>query len=151
MRWPATLEQRLWAKIDKAPGNNGCWIWTAGLSTAGYARFFVDGKTRQASRVVFETIVGPIPEGLELDHLCRNVRCVNPAHLEPVTHAENILRGARRAATHCKYGHEFSPENTATRLRNGTWQRRCRACGRRWTAEHARRVSLSNRTQGAQP
>lgn len=143
MRWPDTLEQRLWAKIEKAAGDNGCWIWNGGLSTAGYARFFADGKTRQASRVAYELIVSPIPDGLELDHLCRNTRCVNPLHLEPVTHAENVLRGVRRTATHCKHGHEFTSENTAKRQRNGTWQRRCRACGRRWAAEHARRVAVA--------
>lgn len=144
MRWSSTLDERLWAKIEKAPDSEGCWQWTASTSSAGYARFFVNGKTRQASRVVYEHFVGPIPQGLELDHLCRNTACVNPEHLEPVTHAENVRRGdlalgIRSAVTHCKNGHEFTPENTASRLRNGSVHRRCRKCNVQFVTAHRRR------------
>lgn len=106
---------------------DGCWNWPGTLRTDGYGLFA--GKL--AHRVVYEALVGPIPEGLELDHLCRNHSCVNPWDLEPVTHEENIRRGespwAQKARqTHCKYGHEFTPENTYRR--GDTGSRMCRKC-----------------------
>ncbi len=109
-----------------------CWIWLGSRSTKGYGRVSVSGRTQQAHRVVYEALVGPIPEGLQLDHLCRNRSCVNPAHLEPVTCSENIRRGVnlaayRAAQTHCLRGHEFTPENT--RLKPQGW-RVCRTCHR---------------------
>jgi len=91
----------------------GCWLWTAGKS-AGYGRSrYERGKTRRAHRRVYELLIGPVPEGLELDHLCRNRACCNPWHLEPVTHRENILRGESPMAlcakkTTCVAGHPFS-------------------------------------------
>lgn len=92
-----------------------CWLWIGGLDSDGYAQW----KGARGHRAVFEKEVGLIPTGLVLDHLCRNRSCVNPAHLEPVTNRENILRGeglaARNAeATHCANGHEFTEENTYT-------------------------------------
>lgn len=85
-----------------------------------------------AHRFSYEILVGPIPEGMELDHLCKNRRCVNPAHLEPVTHHENLIRGngftginARK--THCSRGHELSQDNILNRSRGG---RECKTCHR---------------------
>lgn len=77
-----------------------CWIWQLSTVGAGYGRFQVDGKKHLAHRWHYEQVHGQIPDGLELDHLCRQYRCVNPDHLEPVTHIENVRRGwaARRAA-----------------------------------------------------
>lgn len=90
--------ERLAAKISISPG--GCWLWTARLNEHGYGNFWLLGKLSLAHRASYELHVGPIPEGLTLDHLCRVRRCVNPEHLEPVTQAENYQRGvaARKAA-----------------------------------------------------
>lgn len=123
-----TLAERVFRRIARQP--DGCWNWTAAIDPTGYGRFWLDGRMQYAHRVVYELFVEPIPEGLTLDHLCRNHACVNPAHLEPVTLGENVLRGVGISAvnarkTHCIRGHEFTDENTA-RNRNGT--RRCVAC-----------------------
>lgn len=112
-----------------------CWLWTGAILKAGYAYFRMHGKARLGHRVAYVHHVGPVPEGLELDHLCRVRRCVNPAHLEPVTHSVNVARGilpgivrARSAAvTHCPKGHAYSPDNVYLD-RNGC--RMCRECMR---------------------
>lgn len=110
-----------------------CWIWAGRLDPQGYGRHSWD----LAHRVAYERFMGPIPDGLTLDHLCRTPACVNPWHLEPVTLRENLLRGdtfqARNAAkTHCKRGHPFDEENTY--ITPAGW-RSCRSCRR----EHHRR------------
>lgn len=128
---------RFWSKVRE---DDGCWIWSAGRVSAGYGVFWADGKTRLAHRLAYEEMVGPVPDGLHLDHLCRRTSGVNPWHLEPVTARENVIRSdgptmtARRhaATTHCKWGHEFTPDNTY-RQRNGG--RTCRACALRRAAE----------------
>lgn len=105
---------------------DGCWNWV-GYAQRGYGVFekrIAGIRYRgRAHRVVYELLVGPIPEGLTIDHLCRNTLCVNPDHLEPVTGAENVRR-ANAFRTHCIRGHEFTEENTY--YRNGG--RRCRPC-----------------------
>ena len=93
-----TLDDRLWRRIDIGDPA-ACWEWTGGRSSAGYGYITAGGRKQPVHRVVYELLVGPIPEGLALDHLCRNVRCVNPDHLEPVTWRENVRRGLR-----CKDG-----------------------------------------------
>lgn len=116
--------------------SDGCWLWTGSLNRKGYPMVRVDAAREWclAHRAVYELLVGVIPEGLELDHLCRVRGCVNPAHLEPVTHAENMRRvppeSRPRRPRHyrgaaCRYGHQFTPENTYTRP-NGV--RECRLC-----------------------
>jgi len=110
---------------------NGCWEWIGALQTNGYGSFGVGaGKSMLAHRWSYEHHVGPIPDGLTIDHLCRNRRCVNPKHIEPVTIAENTRRGespfAKNArATHCKRGHELTADNLRTR-KDG--RRQCKAC-----------------------
>jgi hypothetical protein len=110
-----------------------CWVWT-GSKTNGYGKVKVPGSntTARVHRLVYEALVGPIPDGLDLDHLCRNRACCRPAHLEPVTRRENLLRGntipaARAAQTHCSRGHEFSEDNIYIGTKGG---RECRACRR---------------------
>lgn len=123
---------RFWAMVDKN-GPGGCWLWTGGLNQHGYANFWLDGKTVRASRFAYALLVGPIPAGLQLDHVwdrgCRHKHCVNPSHLEPVSAQINNARStspsAKNAAkTHCDYGHEFTTGNTY--LWRG--KRHCRTC-----------------------
>lgn len=90
-----------------AVSEGACWLWRGHLTRGGYGQF----ESRVAHRAAYELFVGPIPDGLQLDHLCRVRNCVNPTHLEPVTAQENTLR-SRRIKTACKNGHEFSEENT---------------------------------------
>jgi hypothetical protein len=105
--------RRLLEKV--AIGEDGCWRSTGGLTPKGYARFKFDDRSGQGHRFAYLALVGPIPEGLELDHLCRVRHCINPAHLEAVTHLENVNRRVIPGpVTHCIHGHEYTPDNTYT-------------------------------------
>jgi hypothetical protein len=142
-----TIQERLERRrrIDK----NGCWVWTGKLHVPqGYGVIVIttDGKPKERSVhvVSYETYVGPVPAGLELDHVCRNRACFNPAieHLEPVTHAENVRRGLqgrlRVPVTHCPQGHEYSSKNTHVDKHG---YRHCLTCNR----EHCRRYYASKK------
>ncbi|MGW1678508.1 HNH endonuclease signature motif containing protein [Saccharopolyspora shandongensis] len=124
------IAERFWEKVAQV---GDCWQWTA-ARTGGYGVFNIGaGVTRRAHRLAYEEMIGEIPEGLDLDHLCRNRACVNPNHLEPVTRRVNLLRGktivAREATkTHCVAGHEFNNANTYV---TSTGWRKCRPCDRR--------------------
>ena len=126
---PAEWTDRFLARIEVMP--DGCWRRGIGQ---GYGRCHgPDGRLAATHRLSYELFVGPIPDGLVIDHLCRNPACVNPAHLEPVTVRENILRGIGPSAicarrTHCVNGHPFDDENT---LITEGGKRRCRECNRR--------------------
>ena len=122
-----------WGNVEKT-SESGCWLWTGRLNGAGYGRIRYQGSCQRAHRVSYQMHVGLIPNGLTLDHLCRNTACVNPAHLEAVPHRINVLRGIAPVAinarkTHCVNGHEFTPENTWKR---NSWSRGrvCRTCAR---------------------
>ena len=118
--------------------NTPCVEWTGRKDQDGYGQ--VSGRrkdgvrtTFRAHRLVYERHVGPIPEGLTIDHLCRNRSCVNPAHLEPVTVLENTLRGNGLASvnakkTHCIHGHEFTSDNTYLHIRRERRERSCKEC-----------------------
>jgi HNH endonuclease len=120
--------ERFMRKVQKS---DGCWLWTASGNGHGYGQFRHNGTTRAAHRVAYELMIGPIPSGLHIDHLCRVRLCVNPAHLEAVTQRENNCRADAgkywAAKTHCPRGHEYSPGNTAV-LRSGS--RICKVCRR---------------------
>lgn len=129
--------------IEKIDFSDDCWCWTGAIS-GGYGTIGSGGKhgkVLKAHRAAYELAVGPIAPGLTLDHLCRNTRCVNPDHLEPVTHAENVLRGVgptavNAAATHCSLGHELTEANTY--VYPGRGARECRICRRDYAREYAR-------------
>ena len=119
--------KRFLAKVDKT---DECWLWTGYKQPNGYGTFRLGGKMRYAHRVSYEHYVGPIPEGAETDHLCKVRHCVNPDHLDPVTHKVNMHRGdtlaAKHAAkTHCPQGHEYAGDNLYVDTKGS---RRCRAC-----------------------
>jgi len=105
----------LMEKLDsKTTKTDNCWEWTASKNSAGYGLIFYLGKSQPAHRVWYEVAKGEIPKGLEIDHLCRNRSCVNPDHLEAVTHQVNVQRGIQgMLKTHCKYGHPLEEGNLA--------------------------------------
>lgn len=126
------IAERFWPKVDR-DGPGGCWLWTAG-TVHGYGSFAMpgmEGGKARAHRVAYEMLVGPIPEGLVLDHLCEVKACVNPAHLEPVTHAVNTQRGPRGRKTHCPHGHTLDGVRR-DRAKDGSVRirRYCRECKR---------------------
>ena len=113
------------ATLIEKDGPDGCWLWLGNLKRDGYGVIKRDGRTQGAHRLVYERSIGPIPEGLELDHLCRNRACVNPEHLEPVTHLENMRR-RYVLITECIRGHSLVDEANVQRGSKG--ERNCRAC-----------------------
>lgn len=139
-------EELFWQKVD---ASGDCWEWTAYTSKDGYGKTAINlggGKTKKwsAHRRAWEILVGPIPAGLQLDHLCRNRKCVNPDHLEPVTPSVNVRRGStipitrarQRGKTHCPVGHPYDESNT--NYQGPSRWRRCLAChAARERARHA--------------
>lgn len=112
---------------------NGCWEWVGAVNRDGYGHTKLGGRTQTAHVYVYKMTGRTIPDGMQLDHLCKNRACCNPDHLEPVTSQENTLRGdgptARNAAkTHCKHGHPFNEANTRIERYRGRSFRQCRAC-----------------------
>lgn len=131
-----SVMERVWDDVMPIP-NSGCWVWMRSLNPKGYPQMSFGGRVRVLHRLVYQTLRGPIPVGLQLDHKCRVRSCVNPDHLEPVTGKENVARGlvsghtwsggghnARK--TNCPKGHPYNDANTY--IVNG--RRQCRQCGR---------------------
>lgn len=137
--------QRFTDKIEHHP--SGCWLWVGAIvQNSGYGQFGVgrlNGKPirKLAHRVAYEHFVGEIPEGLDLDHLCRVRNCVNPDHLEPVTRQENFKRSPIHAgsATHCPNGHPYSGENLLVVNASDGMRRRCRICKKETARRYEKR------------
>lgn len=124
---------------------NGCWEWVGAHHGKGYGHIRVAGRVIKAHRYMYELQRGPIPAGLQIDHLCRKRDCVNPDHLEPVTCRTNILRGEGRAAncarkTHCKHGHPLTLDNLVPYYLMRHGQRVCLECHRQRNRERMRRI-----------
>ena len=133
-----SAEERFWKYVQKT---NSCWLWTGSLSPQGYGQFHLNGGPKLAHRIAYEWMVGPIPNGMDLDHVlangCTNRNCIKaisdefgPAHLEAVSRYENIIRGTAPTAinarkTHCIRGHELSGSNLINRTRK---TRECKIC-----------------------
>lgn len=157
--------ERFYASVSIA--DTGCVQWNRGKDKDGYGLFRVGSRTDGTRRSVrahrwsYEKFVGPIPRGLQIDHLCRNRSCVNHEHLEPVSQLENTRRGYRATATHCKHGHELSGTNlsyskSGKRICNECRRRRGREFGRKtnWAAQRAfkeRAKSVSETTYSLHP
>ncbi len=135
MAWSKLRTERFWSRV-RTGARDDCWLWEGSMRRDGYGQFSVGGRSNRRQmmphRIAYEMIIGPIPVGKILDHLCRVRHCVNPRHLEPVTNRENVLRGdgvtARNARkTHCPQGHPLAGHNLVpTFLRMGA--RKCRRC-----------------------
>lgn len=146
---PQNPTVRYWRKVSLGRGISDCWMWT-GATRRQYGVFSLSHtKAVPAHRYSYELVIGPIPEGLELDHLCKNKTCVNPYHLEPVTHWENGLRSNQISAvnyrkTHCPKGHPLSGDNLVP-CEKAKGHRKCRTCfnerGRRKYAERKGRYT----------
>lgn len=125
----AKARARFWMKVSPAPAD-ACWIWWGASNQRGYGNVGKAGRTYLAHRVAYEITHGPIPAGMDLDHLCRTTGCVNPNHLEPVTFLANMRRRYAETPderpTHCLKSHEMTPENTS--VISTTGQRVCRTC-----------------------
>lgn len=148
--YPTPLElhaqfPRFWSKVNFPDDLTQCWLWQGGTNNSGYGSISIKGILSGTHRVSYELLVGPIPDGLVIDHLCRTRLCVNPNDMELVTKGENVLRGDSFAArnarkAYCIHGHPFNKINTHYLFtREGTTRRVCRACGRKRSKSHYQR------------
>ena len=138
---------------DRIDATGDCWVWTGATNTGGYGRICANGNDWYVHRLVWTALVGEIPDGLELDHLCQNKVCCNPDHLEPTTRKKNQNRNKagmnaitrnQVEQTHCQYGHPFSGDNLLTYKAEGRTRKRCRAC---YNPQQKARAQQSRRNQ----
>lgn len=156
LKFYPSLEARIKENATVQPPTilpTGCWEWNLRLDRDGYGQIGIHGKNWLAHRASYTIFVGPIPDGMQLDHLCRNRRCVNPEHLEPVTQLENGLRGESICVKNmlknkCVNGHEFTPDNTY--IRKGGW-RACRICNARSVAAYQKKSAERRRHMSDRP
>lgn len=139
-----SLMERFWSKVEIGDWQD-CWPWVAGKDQNGYGQFFPESKTCvKAHRFAYELAVGPIPEGLTLDHVrawgCSMRSCCNPLHLETVTVGENARRGGNSLKTHCPQKHPYDDENTRVSMVRGRLMRQCKTCTREANRRHAERL-----------
>lgn len=158
----AATESRIWSRVDKQgpvpdsrPELGPCWLWVGTVNAGGYGQVSFTSQCRLAHRVVYERTVGPIPDGLQLDHLCRVRRCVNPDHLEPVTNRENGIRGEGLPGqnvrkTHCPAGHPYDAENLSLYDRGGN-ARYCKTCGTERSKRYQQEERCGQRPVGTCP
>lgn len=127
---PANMRDKIAETPCPVPGLRGpCWTWTRAVQSRGYGSVGYRGKTWSTHKLAYELLVGPIPDGLQIDHLCRNKRCCNPGHLEPVTGKVNVGRTVEATKTHCVHGHPLAGANLRIKPKpNGNVQRQCRVC-----------------------
>jgi HNH endonuclease len=145
-RWgPKDDHRRFWSKVNKegpvVEGHGPCWIWTGAKSAAGYGQLRTGDTLFYAHRLAYEELVGPIPEDRELDHLCGNRGCVNPAHMEAVSHAENMTRWRGVPIDQCIRGHDLRQARI-----NKRGVRVCRICMRDYM--RARRARMKEEKHG---
>jgi hypothetical protein len=129
-RLPVSMQTKIALEPCPVPGLDGpCWIWQNCLGSRGYGCVGIDGKVQLTHRVAYQRLVGPIPDGLQIDHLCFKKRCCNPAHLEPVTGKVNCERAWPAMKTLCVNGHHLAGDNLIIKKRrNGLTIRNCREC-----------------------
>jgi HNH endonuclease len=145
---PTVLGARFWSKVSKGDPD-ACWNWRGALSD-GYGMFWWQGKTVAAHRLAYESHVGPVPSGFEIDHVCTNRRCVNPAHLRSLAHRQNCNRRYSELQV-CPHGHVYSEANTLwlARDNHGGVNRKCRTCNRnRARAAKAKAAALNPKPKG---
>lgn len=131
-----SVEDRFWTRVDRSTAPDGCWVWLGSVNNSGYGSIRIKPKPAGPTLVhcyAYELLVGPIPDGFEIDHQCNNTRCVNPDHLQLATHPDNCKRGDlglvwaahQRSKTHCPQGHPYDLLNTYYDKNGG---RQCRIC-----------------------
>ena len=138
---PINMRAKIAIELSPVAGLPGfCWTWTGCLNSRGYGCVGVHGKSHLSHRVAYELLSGPIPPGLQIDHLCTNKRCCNPLHLEPVSAKTNISRTDQARKTHCIRGHRLAGDNLIVKNAGKRVSRNCRECTNRYKRQSRARA-----------